>query len=126
MSRWWTAAGLVVVAIAALMLVPAFASVGTPTMELVPVGGSPAAHLSADAATSADSALVAKALSTSKADHIPMSDVFLPNVHGVPQVSNGVVQPLYTSAPAPMGVGYWGVQKSHGVDVGTISYYRSV
>jgi thermopsin len=126
MSRWWTAAGLVVVAIAALMLVPAFASVGTPTMELVPVGGSPAAHLSADAATSADSALVAKALSTSKADHIPLSDVFLPNVHGVPQVSNGVVQPLYTSAPAPMGVGYWGVQKSHGVDVGTISYYRSV
>jgi thermopsin len=123
MTRWWQAAGLLVVAIAALMVFPGGALAGAPIV----VAGPSNAHVSSAAtALAAESALVTKALATTRADHIPTTDLFLPNVHGTPSLANGVVQPLYTSAPAPMGVGYWGVQESHGVNVGTISYSSSV
>jgi thermopsin len=55
-----------------------------------------------------------------------MSKVFLPNFNPTTSVVNGVVTPLYTTSPAPMGLGDFGVQMRHGVNVGTISYTSSV
>lgn len=46
--------------------------------------------------------------------------VFLPNVNPSAAVKGGLVQPLYNRAPAPMGVGYLGVQNSHGKMTGTV------
>lgn len=46
--------------------------------------------------------------------------LFLPNVNNAASVTNGLVQPLYTRAPAPMGIGYLGVQSNHGRMTGTV------
>ncbi|MCI4330996.1 MAG: thermopsin [Thermoplasmata archaeon] len=59
-------------------------------------------------------------------DHVPMRDVFLPNLNARPSTSGGFVHPGYTSAPAPMGLGDFGVQDLHGHDQGLITYTRSV
>ncbi|MGD0588055.1 MAG: thermopsin family protease [Thermoplasmata archaeon] len=60
------------------------------------------------------------------AANAPMDKVFLPNFNSRVSTVDGVVQPLYGSAPAPMGLGDFGVQDVHGVNVGTISYTTSV
>ena len=53
-------------------------------------------------------------LSTAKADHIPLSAVSLPNLLGQAKVSDGVVSPLTRVAPAPMGIGTFGVSNTTG------------
>jgi thermopsin len=127
MARWWKAAGLLVVAIAAVLVVPAFSvGFGAPMTSLTSIGGAAPAHASTGSPTAVDSAFVAGAVAASAARHIPKVDMFLPNVADLPTVSNGVVQPLYTASPAPMGLGYFGVHESHGVNVGTVSYYPSI
>ncbi|MCI4327145.1 MAG: thermopsin family protease [Thermoplasmata archaeon] len=127
MTRWWQAAGILVVAIAAVMLLPAF-SVGLGGAAVTLPNAHPAGTTAtaARSATTADSALVAKALAAGKADNIPTSSIFVPNVNSAPTASNGVVQPGYVATPAPMGLGYFGIQKVGGVNVGSISYYPSV
>ncbi|MCI4319270.1 MAG: thermopsin family protease [Thermoplasmata archaeon] len=119
---------LVAVAFAAIMLIPSGAlgaAAGTPHVAS-------AAHTPASAAvpTHATAATVnptvQKALTAIRENHIPTRDVLLPNINSHPSVVNGVVQPLYSAAPAPMGLGYFGVHKSGGVNVGTISYTKSV
>lgn len=59
-------------------------------------------------------ALVHKILATTKADHIPLEAVSLPNLLGHSRVSDGVVQPLSAVAPAPMGIGAYGVSNTTG------------
>ena len=39
---------------------------------------------------------------------------FPPNFHPATRDSNGVVSPLYTNSPAPMGVGSWGITNTSG------------
>ncbi len=39
---------------------------------------------------------------------------FPPNFHPATKDSNGVVSPLYTNSPAPMGVGSWGITNTSG------------
>jgi len=56
-------------------------------------------------------------LATAKADHIPMAAVSLPNLLGQAKVSNGVVSPISTVAPAPMGIGTFGVLNTTGTAV---------
>jgi thermopsin len=53
-------------------------------------------------------------MSTARADHIPMAAVSLPNLLGSASVSNGVVSPISTVAPAPMGIGTFGVTNTTG------------
>jgi len=45
-----------------------------------------------------------------------------PNLHAPPSLAstNGVVTPLYSIAPAPMGVAYYGVSNTTGVQTGTV------
>jgi len=127
MSRWWKGAGLLVVAIAAVMVIPAFSvGFGGSGGFLTSVGGSGHSAGPAHASQSASARLVSAALSEGAARHIPKIDMFLPNVNSQPTVSNGIVQPLYGAAPAPMGLGYFGVHESHGVNVGTVTYYPSI
>jgi thermopsin len=127
MARWWKAAGILVVAIAAVMVVPAFSvGFGAPVAHLASDGSAAPSVAASHSEAAVDAAFVAGAVAASKAQHIPTTDVFLPNVANLPTVSNGIVQPLYTAAPAPMGLGYFGVHESHGVNVGTVTYYPSV
>jgi thermopsin len=56
-------------------------------------------------------------LATAKADHIPMAAVSLPNLLGQAKISDGVVSPLTTVAPAPMGIGTFGVLNTSGTAV---------
>lgn len=60
------------------------------------------------------------------AANAPMDKVFLPNFNAHVAAVDGVVQPLYGTAPAPMGLGDFGVREVGGVNVGTISYTSSV
>jgi thermopsin len=80
----------------------------------------------ASAHTSVGSSIGAAVVANLRAAHAPMNEVFLPNFNAHPSVAGGVVQPLYSSAPAPMGLGDFGVVDEHGVNVGTISYTSSV
>lgn len=53
-------------------------------------------------------------LSRLKSSGVPRTAVYLPNFMSQVQVSGGVVHPLYTTAPAPMGVGDFGVRNTTG------------
>ncbi|MGA8303287.1 MAG: thermopsin family protease [Thermoplasmata archaeon] len=125
-----------VIVVSAIMVFPAATA--------MPVGGglamaggsashgspsSAAAPSSAPAAPSAptgSSALESQVLATLKADNAPMNKVFLPNFDADVTAANGVISPLYSVAPAPMGLGDFGIQEKNGKNVGTISYTDSV
>jgi len=67
--------------------------------------------------TSARSALAQHILASAKSDHIPIEALSLPNLLGSAKVSGGVVQPLTPAAPAPMGIGTYGVMNTTGTPV---------
>ncbi len=49
-----------------------------------------------------------------------MAAAYLPNLMSQARISNGVVQPLYPAAPAPMGIGDFGVRNTTGTAQGYI------
>jgi thermopsin len=51
---------------------------------------------------------------------VPMTAAYLPNLLAQVRVSNGLVQPLYTVGPAPMGIGDFGVRNTTGTPTGYI------
>ncbi|MCI4358726.1 MAG: thermopsin family protease [Thermoplasmata archaeon] len=53
-------------------------------------------------------------LANAKAAHIPNRDLYVPNMMGGGYLSGGVVHPLTTVAPAPMGIGDFGVRNTTG------------
>lgn len=132
MKLRWQGLGIVVIAIAAVMLLPAFSvGIGGATARLVPVPSAPSGGLAPTGGShfsaSPTAALDAHALAVAKARGIPSTDLFLPSANGAASTAGGIVHPLYTSAPAPMGLGYFGTQvNKHGVDHGTVTYYPSV
>jgi thermopsin len=89
----------------------------------VPLSASTAATPSPSAAGNPTESRI---LSTLRAAHAPMNEVFLPNFNAKTSVVNGVVSPLYSTSPAPMGLGDFGIQEVGGKNVGTISYTSSV
>ena len=123
------AAVLIGVVVFALVL-PASSALGpSGSMAGAPASATPAlaATLSGGASSPASGSAAGSAvLSTLHADHAPMNEVFLPNFNARERVANGVVAPLYTTAPAPMGLGDFGIQDQDGQNVGTISYTSSV
>ncbi len=85
------------------------------------ISGAGLDHLSAAPAvvspttpTPSHAAIEQKVLATAKSDHIPLTAVSLPNLMGSAHVSNGVVSPISTVAPAPMGIGTFGVMNTTG------------
>jgi thermopsin len=125
--------GLVVFAIAAIMLLPA-GSASTAPAASMPHSVAPAALNTAPAAPVAapshapagTAATESRILSALQTDHVAASKAFLPNFGAHFSNAGGIISPLYTSAPAPMGLGDFGVQEVNGVNVGTISYTPSV
>ncbi|HEV2317048.1 MAG TPA: thermopsin family protease [Thermoplasmata archaeon] len=119
-------AWILLVACATLLAIPSASAVlsGGPGHAPATAARATSAPAAAGAAVTTDRA--AAVLNSIRSHHVPMTDVFLPNFHGSPSVSGGVVQPLYTTAPAPMGLGYFGVRDVAGKNVGSISYYRSI
>jgi thermopsin len=62
----------------------------------------------------ATSTTAASILSEIQAHHVPLRDAYLPNLNA-PQVpmQGGLVSPLYSFAPAPMGIGDFGIEKNN-------------
>jgi thermopsin len=122
---------ILVAAIAATMVLP-----GTSALPLLhssgggvaaPAGGTvPAAPPSATHTPQTANSAGQRILAALAAAHAPMDKVFLPNFNALTRVSGGVVQPLYSVAPAPMGLGDFGIQEKNGANVGTISYSSSI
>ncbi|MGI0071969.1 MAG: thermopsin family protease [Thermoplasmata archaeon] len=98
--------------------------VGASPTAVAPVGSASTAPLTvappAPAATSPPGnasrmALEQRILTTASNDHIPIEAVSLPNLLGQSTVSsNGVVSPRMVQAPAPMGIGAYGVRNNTG------------
>jgi thermopsin len=87
---------------------PARAAGAAPSLES-------AAHASASSSALASRlAYEHQVLTTAKKDGIPLSAVSLPNLLGQAKVSNGVVSPISKVAPAPMGIGTFGVRNTTG------------
>jgi thermopsin len=138
MTSWKTRTGLlvVVVAIAALMAIPAASTavnaVPTSNGTLAPAAlpaqapAPGAAASSASAPSGPAAAAESHALSSLKESGVPMSHVFLPNFGAQVSTQGGVISPLYTGSPAPMGLGDFGIQRSGSTNVGTITYTRSI
>jgi thermopsin len=132
-------------AIAALMVLPGVsalpvAAAAGPGLTVSAPNG-PAAHSIAPAPVSsaelsganhATDALTAPAsvenrvLTDLKASHVPMQDAFLPNFNAQVTQHGDMVSPLYTSSPAPMGLGDFGIQDVNGTNVGTVTYAQDV
>jgi thermopsin len=126
---------VVVLAVAAIMMIPAASSAmatGAPAGPSAHAAALPGAVPMSSASTTAPSASAAgtatetRILSALRAAHAPMNEVFLPNFNAETSVVNGVVSPLYSTAPAPMGLGDFGIQEVGGKNVGMISYTSSV
>jgi thermopsin len=113
------ASGLIVVGSTASPA-PATAS-GVETSTATPV-----ASAGASAPIAAEAALSSRIHADLTAAHVPASEVFLPNFNAQVPIVDHTISPLYTEAPAPMGLGYFGTQEIGGKNVGTISYTSSV
>ncbi len=72
-------------------------------------------HPALPSSVTSSSSLEQRILATTKADHIPRAAVSLPNLVGHATVRNGAVSPLTTVAPAPMGIGTFGVRNTTGI-----------
>jgi thermopsin len=66
------------------------------------------------ASTASRAALAQSIIQRIKAAHGSMKTAFLPNFFSQVRVSDGFVQPLYSVAPAPMGIGDFGVRNTTG------------
>jgi thermopsin len=129
--------GLLVFAIAAIMLVPAgsatqaVATVGSESSTMVVAPASlhtapSAAPPVASHALTGAAASQSRILTALKNAHVPGKDVFLPNFGAHFTSTGNTVTPLYGTAPAPMGLGDFGIEDVNGTNVGTISYTQSV
>lgn len=80
----------------------------------VSTGGTTVSHVTATQSTNVNGRAT-NVLNELKQKGIPTKDVYLPNFNAKPDMSNGVVQPLYSQSPAPMGIGDIGVMNDNGV-----------
>jgi thermopsin len=133
MSFWSRPALLGALVLAALMVVPAGVAVAShppsalaaSSMAPASSGAHPLAALASPTAR-ADASVVARTMDLVKDGKVAKSDVFLPNLNVQPPRASGAVHPLYTAAPAPMGLSDIGVRDVNGRNVGTVSYTSSV
>jgi thermopsin len=116
---------LVVVVVIAAVMGLSFGILGAssgagPAAAVGPVAATSSVHaspLTTAAAPSSSSrlALEQRVLATTQDDHLPIEAASLPDLVGPgASVSNGVVTPSYTTSPAPMGIGTYGVLNSTG------------
>ncbi len=130
--------GIVVIAIAAIMLLPSASSLPTAATAAGATSVAPAAvpasstvHTASTAAAASSTATGAVATQASvlaalKSEGVPSRDVFLPNFGAQVATGNDIVTPLYNVSPAPMGIGDFGIQDVDGHNVGTVTETSSV
>ena len=94
---------------------PLSSSVGSPG-HAAAVAAPAAPTPSSVAPTGPYAAMVDHLISQAKAQHLPMETLSLPALLGTAHstLTNGVVSPGYSVAPAPMGIGAYGVMNSTG------------
>jgi thermopsin len=127
MSRLSRTVGLLLIALTAILVMPTAAGIASSTgAQSSVVASAPSASLTHLTALPGSAALLTRAYAAEKSDGIPSTAVLLPNFNAPPQVSNGIVHPGYSYAPAPMGLGDFGIQDKGGKNVGTVSYTSSV
>jgi thermopsin len=125
-----------VVAVAVLMVLPAGTAPATnataallvahPAALPSAIATAPSTAASSTTSAAGTNPTEARVLADLRAADAPMSKVFLPNFNSKIVTHDNVISPLYATAPAPMGLGDFGVQEQGGVNVGTISYTSSV
>ena len=127
--------GIVVVAIALIMLMPPVSatsaavngtSLRTVAPAHVPATVAPAASAASTFQATGAAATESRVLSDLKTAGVNSRDVFLPNFGAQVGTQNGMVTPLYNVSPAPMGIGDFGIQNVSGHNVGTITNTASV
>ena len=113
-------AAVLVAAVMVGAVLPSLASAGA-TAPAAPPGVLPS-HASAVTSSSAAAAPSAAAristlnhaLDVLRSAHVPMKDVYLPNFFAPAPTPGSLVSPLYHHAPAPMGIGDYGVRNTTG------------
>jgi thermopsin len=129
--------GILVVAIAVIMLLPSTSATSSAVNSASPWTVSPAqvpagatVHSAATAASTyaatGTAATEARVLSALQAQGVPARDVFLPNFGAQVTTQAGTVTPTYDVSPAPMGLGDIGIQEVNGQNVGTVTETSSV
>ncbi|MEM4071108.1 MAG: thermopsin [Thermoplasmata archaeon] len=66
------------------------------------------------------STMTQKVLNSLKENGIPAKYAYLPNFNAKYVKNGNTISPLYSSAPAPMGLGYFGLMNNSGVLTGTV------
>jgi thermopsin len=116
--------GAVAVFVALLMVSPGGSGLGASPLR--PSSAGLSAATAAHGSPSSTSATESRILSELRSSHTDLKDAFLPNLNAPVRVENGTIVPTYAMAPAPMGIGDFGIQEVHGKNVGTVSYTSSV
>jgi thermopsin len=120
-GRRWVAVGIV--GVVALLVLSMFAGAALPSGSVqrstVPSVGAAASHTAVAKPTlapakTAASTLKDRVLSALKSEGVPQKAVYLPNFEGGGSLVNGVVKPITGQAPAPMGMGDFGVRNTTG------------
>ncbi|HTW55528.1 MAG TPA: thermopsin family protease [Thermoplasmata archaeon] len=105
----------------------ATSAVGVPTATVAHAADTPSAPVTNAAATDS---VGARAIAASRAAGVPLRDVFLPapDLYSGPRAlgPDGIVQPSYTSAPAPIGEAYFGVYNDSGTPAATVTNTTSL
>ena len=125
-SRWTVAVLVSMLAVTSLWASPvasggaqvalspgASATVGA----IVPGGHASTPSNPASLRPSGSAALTERILALARSDGVPRKDMFLPDFNAHPQLRDGVVQPVTTTAPAPMGIGDIGVRNTSDTSV---------
>jgi hypothetical protein len=133
-----------VVILASVMVFSTLAALGAPlaAASAAPTSASPAVHVgssttaglagSSSGRTFGVNTVLAKAVaakeSTILADGGNLSNFHPPNLHQAPPLksTNGVVTPLYSIAPAPLGQAYYGESNTTGTIQGTVANTTSI
>jgi thermopsin len=125
-----------VIAIAAIMLMPSSAGVHGPTasgyLNSAPLDrtvsspqGSPSVASPTPAVANAR-AIEARMTAALNQGHIPANEQLLPNLDPQVPMQNGMITPGYNTVPAPLGIADYGIQSVGGVNVATQSLSTSV
>ena len=128
---------VLVIAVAAIMLVPSPVAARTAGGPGGAGGGASPSTMATTASTLATSSAVsareaeaqsAEQRMTRALDNagVPATEQLLPNLNSPVTVQNGQITPSPTTVPSPMGIADYGIQDEGGVNVATNTYYQSV
>jgi thermopsin len=120
---------VIVVAVAALMLLPGGSGIGSATDlrgSSVAVESPGISHALAPSASSPGLATMERLKAALNADHVPASEQLLPSAAPAVSVHNGMITPGSNEQPQPIGIADYGISEHNGHNVASVSYTRGV